>query len=119
MKGNYSEQQARQKIKELVGDYYHEFIEGNEPFTPGKRICYSGRVFDADEMQYLTDAMLDFWLTAGRFADEFEKQYVSQGFATNRDIEDTLDLGWELLRILPRTELKRIKDEFLDKYYEA
>ena len=54
-----------------------------------------------------------------KFADEFEKRYVSQGFNTNRDIEETLDLGWELLRILPRTELKRIKDEFLDKYYEA
>ncbi len=53
-----------------------------------------------------------------KFADEFEKQYVSQGFAANRDIEETLDLGWELLRILPRTELKRIKDEFLDKYYD-
>ena len=54
-----------------------------------------------------------------KFADEFEKRYVSQGFSANRDIEETLDLGWELLRILPRTELKRIKDEFLDKYYEA
>ncbi len=54
-----------------------------------------------------------------KFADEFEKRYVSQGFETNRDIEDTLDLGWELLRILPRTELKRIKDEFLDLYYDA
>ncbi len=54
-----------------------------------------------------------------KFADEFEKRYVSQGFNANRDIEETLDLGWELLRILPRTELKRIKDEFLDKYYEA
>ncbi len=54
-----------------------------------------------------------------KFADEFEKQYVSQGFDANRDIEETLDLGWELLRILPRSELKRIKDEFLDKYYDA
>ena len=54
-----------------------------------------------------------------KFADKFEKRYVSQGFSANRDIEETLDLGWELLRILPRTELKRIKDEFLDKYYEA
>ena len=53
-----------------------------------------------------------------KFADEFEKRYVSQGFAANRDIEETLDLGWELLRILPRTELKRIKDEFLDEYYD-
>ncbi len=52
------------------------------------------------------------------FAEEFEKKYVSQGFETNRTIEETLDLGWELLRILPRSELKRIKDAYLDKYYD-
>ena len=52
------------------------------------------------------------------FAEEFEKRYVSQGFTVNRSIEETLDLGWELLRILPRAELKRIKEQYLDKYYE-
>lgn len=52
------------------------------------------------------------------FADEFEKKYVSQGFNTNRSITDTLDIGWELLRLLPRNELKRIKDKFLDMYYD-
>ena len=52
-----------------------------------------------------------------RFADEFEKRYVSQGFEKNRTVEETLDLGWELLRILPRSELKRISGELLDKYY--
>ena len=53
-----------------------------------------------------------------RFADEFEKRYVSQGFNTNRSIEETLNIGWELLRLLPRSELKRIKDKFLDVYYD-
>lgn len=51
-----------------------------------------------------------------KFADAFEKEYVSQGFNTNRTIEDTLNLGWKLLRILPRVELKRIRDEYLEKY---
>ena len=51
-----------------------------------------------------------------KFADEFEKQYVSQGNETNRTIEETLNLGWELLRILPRKELKRIKPEYIEKY---
>ena len=51
-----------------------------------------------------------------KFADEFEKRYVSQGNNTNRTIQETLDLGWELLKILPRRELKRIKPEFIDKY---
>ncbi|HWS42861.1 MAG TPA: V-type ATP synthase subunit B [Pseudoflavonifractor sp.] len=54
-----------------------------------------------------------------RFADEFEKRYISQGYRTDRTITETLDLGWELLRILPRSELRRIKDEYLDKYYDA
>lgn len=52
-----------------------------------------------------------------KFADEFEKQYVSQGYTTNRTIEETLEIGWKLLSILPRSELKRIKDEYLDLYY--
>ena len=53
-----------------------------------------------------------------KFADEFEKRYVSQGYETNRSIEETLNLGWELLGILPRAELKRIRDEYLDRYYK-
>lgn len=53
-----------------------------------------------------------------QFADAFEKEYVSQGYDTDRSIEETLNTGWRLLRILPRSELKRIKDEYLDKYYE-
>ncbi len=51
------------------------------------------------------------------FADRFEKEYVSQGFETNRTIEETLNLGWKLLSILPRSELKRIDDRLLDEYY--
>lgn len=52
-----------------------------------------------------------------RFADHFEKRYVNQGYYTNRSIEDTLNIGWELLKDLPRQELKRIHDEYVDKYY--
>ncbi len=51
-----------------------------------------------------------------KFAEEFEKRYVAQGYDTNRSITETLDLGWELLKILPRSELKRIRDDMLDKY---
>jgi V/A-type H+-transporting ATPase subunit B len=50
------------------------------------------------------------------FSDRFEKLYVSQGYETNRSIEETLDLGWELLSIFPENELKRIRQEFIDKY---
>ncbi|MBR2296594.1 MAG: V-type ATP synthase subunit B, partial [Clostridia bacterium] len=52
-----------------------------------------------------------------RFADEFEAKYINQGFYENRTIEQTLDIGWELLKILPRSEMKRIKPKILDKYW--
>lgn len=56
-------------------------------------------------------------LKYAEFAAEFEKEYVSQGFDKNRTIEETLDLGWQLMHILPRAELKRIRDEYLDEFY--
>ena len=62
-------------------------------------------------------ALTDIDKLYAKFADEFEKKYVSQGSETDRSIEETLDIGWELLSILPRSELRRISDEFLDKYY--
>ncbi len=61
-------------------------------------------------------ALTDIDKTYAHFAEEFEKRYVSQGFTTNRSIEETLNLGWDLLRILPRSELKRIKEVYIEKY---
>ena len=55
-------------------------------------------------------------LQYARFADEFERRYVSQGSEENRSIEETLDLGWQLLGLLPKSELKRIKPEYIEKY---
>ena len=52
------------------------------------------------------------------FAEAFEQKYVSQGYETERSIEETLNIGWELLSILPKSELKRISDEFIEKYYK-
>ena len=62
-------------------------------------------------------ALSDIDLIYAKFADAFEKEYVSQGYETNRDIEETLSIGWKLLSILPRSELKRIDDKYLDMYY--
>lgn len=74
---------------------------------------------DAKELMTILGeaALTDIDKLYAKFADEFEKQYVSQGFDSNRSIEETLDVGWKLLSILPRSELKRISDDFLDKYY--
>lgn len=72
-----TEQEARAQIKSLVSEYYHEFKEPKKPFAPGDRISYASRVFDEKEMCALTDAMLDFWLTTGRFAEEFEREFAA------------------------------------------
>ena len=63
-------------------------------------------------------ALTDIDKLYAKFADAFEKEYVSQGYDATRSIEETLDIGWKLLRILPRSELKRIRDEYLDRYYD-
>lgn len=72
-----NEIEARAKIKELVTEYYHLFKESNNSYSPGDRITYAARVFDEKEMCALTDATLDFWLTTGRFSDQFEKEFAS------------------------------------------
>ncbi len=69
-----TEEEARKEIKGLVREYYHRYKEPDGVFTTGDMINYSGRVYDEHEMMNLTDAMLDFWLTTGRFSDEFEKK---------------------------------------------
>lgn len=74
---------------------------------------------DAKELMIILGeaALTDIDKLYAKFADEFEEKYVNQGYNSDRSIEETLDIGWDLLRILPRSELKRIKDEFLDQYY--
>lgn len=74
---------------------------------------------DAKELMVILGeaALTDIDKLYAKFADEFEKEYVSQGYDADRSIEETLDIGWKLLRILPRSELKRINDKFLDEYY--
>ena len=75
---------------------------------------------DAKELMVILGeaALTDIDKKYAEFADKFEKKYVSQGFNANRTIEQTLDIGWRLLTILPRSELKRIDDELLDIYYD-
>ena len=76
---------------------------------------------DAKELMVILgeSALTDIDKLYAKFADEFEKEYVSQGYNTDRSIEETLDIGWKLLKILPRCELKRINEDFLKKYYDG
>ena len=71
-----NEAQARGQIKQMVAEYYKEFKKPQQEFKEGDRISYASRVYDEKEMCALTDACLDFWLTAGRFCDEFEKTFA-------------------------------------------
>ena len=74
---------------------------------------------DAKELMTILGeaALTDIDKLYAKFADEFENRYVSQGYETNRTIEETLSIGWELLSILPKNELKRIKPQFIDRYF--
>ena len=74
---------------------------------------------DARELMVILGeaALTDMDKKYAEFAEAFEKEYVSQGYDANRSIEETLDIGWKLLEILPRSELKRIKDDMLDEFY--
>ena len=85
----------------------------NQLFAAYSRGC------DAKELAViLGDAALsDTDKLYAKFADAFEREYVSQGYYTNRNIEETLDLGWKLLGILPKAALKRIRDSYIEKYY--
>lgn len=80
--------------------------------------CYA-RGKEAKELAViLGDAALsDMDKLYSKFAELFEKEYVTQGFEQDRTIEETIEIGWKLLRIFPKSELKRIRDEFLEKYY--
>ncbi|NLB45517.1 MAG: V-type ATP synthase subunit B, partial [Clostridiaceae bacterium] len=74
---------------------------------------------DAKELQIILgeDALSEVDRIYARFAAAFEQDYVSQGFAVERTINETLSIGWKLLSMLPRNELKRIRDAFIDQYY--
>ena len=81
--------------------------------------CYS-RGKDAKELMTILgeSALTEIDIIYANFAERFEKEYVSQGYDTDRDVEETLDIGWKLLTMLPRSELKRISDKMLDEYYD-
>lgn len=72
----HTEEEARKDILQAVTDYYHQFKEDKSEYVDGDRVPYAGRVYDEKEMCSLTEAALDFWLTSGRFADKFEKEFA-------------------------------------------
>ena len=74
-----NEREAREAIRALAEEYFRRFKapQLSRPFEPGDRLPYASRVYDEREMGALTDATLDFWLTAGRFADEFERDFAA------------------------------------------
>lgn len=94
---------------------------GDHKNTMNQLFAAYSRGKDAKELMTILGeaALTDIDLLYAKFADEFEKRYVSQGYDNDRSIEETLDIGWELLRLLPRAELKRISDKLLDEYYDA
>lgn len=73
---NMTEQQAKEQILSMVDDYCRKYHNQQKPFQEGDRIPYASRVYDSGEMVNLVDSALEFWLTAGRYADQFEKKFA-------------------------------------------
>ena len=71
-----SEAEAREEILGLVEQYYHDFKKPRKEFAPGDRINYASRVYDSEEMTNLVDSALEFWLTSGRYTEQFEKAFA-------------------------------------------
>ncbi len=93
---------------------------GDHAATMNQLFAAYARGKEAKELMVILGeaALTETDLIYAKFADEFENRYVNQGYKTDRSIEETLEIGWDLLRILPRSELKRISDKILDQYYE-
>ncbi|MEA3432240.1 MAG: V-type ATP synthase subunit B [candidate division WOR-3 bacterium] len=100
---------GKDKTREDHADLFNQLIA-----------CYS-RGKEAEELSIVLGeaALSDMDKLYLKFSNEFEKRYISQGDYEDRDIETTLNLGWELLSMFPKAELKRIRDEFLEKYYKC
>ena len=92
---------------------------GDHASTMNQLFAAYSRGKDAKELMTILgeSALSDIDIIYAKFAEAFEKEYVSQGYGTDRSIEETLAIGWKLLSILPRAELKRIDDKWLDMYY--
>ncbi|MEG2686428.1 MAG: DegT/DnrJ/EryC1/StrS family aminotransferase, partial [Christensenellaceae bacterium] len=68
--------EIQKEIFSLVREYTDVEMAEKKPFRPGQRIPYSSRVYDANERLNLVDSALEFWLTAGRYCDEFEREFA-------------------------------------------
>ena len=73
---NMTEQQAKDQILDMVDNYCQKYHNNQKPFHEGDRIPYASRVYDSKEMMNLVDSALEFWLTAGRYADQFETNFA-------------------------------------------
>ena len=108
-------------IPDLTGYITEGQTRADHSNTMNQLFAAYARGKDAKELMVILGeaALTEIDLMYAKFADAFEKEYVSQGYNTDRSIEETLNIGWKLLSMLPRTELKRIDDKFLDQYYQA
>lgn len=73
---NLTELQAKNQIIEMVEEFYHTYRKEKEPFKEGQKVSYASRVYDSEEMCNLVDASLEFWLTAGRYTNDFEEKFA-------------------------------------------
>ena len=114
-----SEQLMDLSQTEVVGSFYDSYIENNRETDGAIRwlpMCAEVDGYVAN-LSLFEEYNIPVPTNYAEFAEAFEREYVSQGYDNNRSIEETLDIGWKLLQILPRSELKRIKDDMLNEFY--
>ena len=109
----YNVATAENEYSRGFGERFHEKSHGESFLAMAQTNFRANGVYLLDEPEA---ALSPTDLLYAKFADEFERRYVSQGTDENRSIFETLDLGWDLLSILPKAELKRIKPEMIEKY---
>ena len=80
-----TEQQAKEEILGKVREYCEQFHNQKKEYVEGDRIPYASRVYDSEEMINLVDSALEFWLTSGRYTDEFEREFAK--FASQKYFE--------------------------------
>ena len=109
---NKTEAEARQEILSMVGEYCRKYHNQKKPFEPGDRIAYASRVYDEKEMMNLADSSLEFWLTSGRYTDEFEKklaQYLGVRYCSLVNSGSSANLTAFMTLTSPLLGDKRIK----------
>ena len=110
---NKTEEQAKKEILDMVAEYCDTFHNKKKEFEPGDRITYASRVYDHEEMCNLVDSALEFWLTSGRYTDEFEKAFPGKILENKRVYYDDIYDQDDSIAYIKDVHFERENDRYL------